>query len=647
MTSPSDRPGRRIGIFLFHDADGIVDDYIVYLLREMMQNLSRLIVMVNGSVDEAGRRKLEAFTTEVHTRPNTGFDIGAWKEALDKHAGFASLIDYDELVLFNDSFFGPLYPFREVFGEMARRGDDFWGLSAHGEARGTGLCPYGNRPRYLQTYFLVFGKQLLASDAFRAFWQGQPVYRHFEELADRFAAVLTRHFANLGFTWSAFTDTTDLEGPPEKNLDPHTFNLFELVSRRRYPVVKRRSFSISRETYLQAGDASDVSRTLDYIRQHYSYDLSLLFAHLVRRADPGYLKDCLGLNLILAVGESESVPPVEADMRTAVVAHLFYPELFTYSLSYLANIPPGCHLFITTDSEEKKACLSRLLLSNPTRKADITVVPPKGRDWAALLLGCRSALLNYDLLCFVHDKKSTQKEFPSVGAAFRDMLWENTLGGTAYIRRVMTAFDDNPHLGLLVPPPPAHGTYFKSGIDYWTVCYEATQALAARLGLPRPIRRDCQPIAVGSVFWCRVDALRPLFAHNWTSNDFPAEPLAHDGTLNHALERILPYVAQSRGFLTGWVMTDRQAALLLTNTQYMFDAARRTLAGTPGVQLATFAAFRRSLGALRRALRVTGLQAVLPFADKGIAYATRHCPQCVRRGYTLFRLHCRRPENVP
>ena len=182
-TSPTRK--KRLGIFLAYDAEGILDEYVFHLLRDLRENLTDLIIMVNGRLTEASRARLQAFTPDLHVRPNTGFDYGAWKEALLQHGGLDRLAGYDELVLCNDSFFGPLYPFAEVFAGMEGRALDFWGLTVHGRVRSMGQCPYGDRPRYLQTYFVVFGKRLISSPAFRAFWEQQPVCQHVYELADR------------------------------------------------------------------------------------------------------------------------------------------------------------------------------------------------------------------------------------------------------------------------------------------------------------------------------------------------------------------------------------------------------------------------------------------------------------------------------
>ena len=48
---------------------------------------------------------------------------------------------------------------------------------------------------------------------------------------------------------------------------------------------------------------------------------------------------------------------------------------------------------------------------------------------------------------------------------------------------------------------------------------------------------------VGTMFWARVEALRPLFNLGLTWQDYPSEPAPRDGTVLHALERLLPFVA--------------------------------------------------------------------------------------------------------
>jgi len=631
-------PPRRLGIFLAYDAEGILDDYIFHLLREIRPSLARLIIMVNGRLTDESLAKLRDSCDDIHLRPNQGFDVGAWREGILTHCGLDHLRHYDELVLFNDSFFGPFRPFPEIFKEMAGRNVDFWGLSVHGEVTGMGLCPYGYRPRYLQTYFLVFGKRMLLDPAFLSFWENLPEFRHFDEVSERFSAVLTRHFADLGYAWAACCDTADLETDREHAVDPHTFHLFEMIAHRRFPVIKRRSFLVSREHYLRWGNGHQLRDALNDVHNLGTYDLNLIFAHLLRKYGAGLLGDCLGLNVILPSGDPPH-SPAPAGRPMLVVAHLSDPTLFPFCSRYLKNVPPEADVIVTTDTPEKRNQLERLLAGEPGRRLTVRQVDPRGRHWSALLSGCRDRLTDYAYLGFVHDGPTLHHRETAVGAPFRDRRWDNMLANEDYVRRIGATFDATPWLGLLVPPTPIHATLFPPGRDPRPAPRpDAIVGLAEKIDLPPRLLRNRPPIAAGSFFWCRTDALNALLAAEWRDEEFPSEPLASDGTLLHALDTILPYAAQARGYLSGWVMTDRHASGEMANLRYMLEETRRALNGTPGVRLTSFDAFRRSLTTLRRLLRLTGLRGPLALLEQAGRLARRRCPRRIRKWVTQLRL---------
>jgi lipopolysaccharide biosynthesis protein len=53
---------------------------------------------------------------------------------------------------------------------------------------------------------------------------------------------------------------------------------------------------------------------------------------------------------------------------------------------------------------------------------------------------------------------------------------------------------------------------------------------------------------IGTMFWARPKALAPLFSLRLQWNDYPEEPVAIDGTVLHALERLLPFTAAHAGY---------------------------------------------------------------------------------------------------
>ena len=576
---------KRLGIFLFFDADGIADDYIAFLLRSIRPCLARLLVVANGKLDDASRAKLAPFADEIFVRPNEGFDVGAWKEALFERVGEGHFGEYDELVLFNDSFFGPFRPFEDIFRDMEGDGADFWGLSVHGAIPGDGSCPYGFRPVYLQTYFLVFRARLFHSPEFAAFWRRQPRYTAFRAVAEGFCAVLTRHFADLGYSWSAYSDTRDLDGPPEKNCDHHTYDLDEMVENRRYPVIKRRSFRVAKPQYLSYGDATTLPRALAFVREHHpGYDLRLVFSHLLRKYQALDLKEALNLDYVLPAGEPVPVAP-HPRPRTLVVAHLVHEERFPLFLPYLANVPAACGLLLLTDTGDKRA---RLLEALRPLRPDAQAVVAEGAPMEAFLLAGRSRLEGCELFAFLHDDLSAGVH-PSVDAATRRLLWDNMLPSAAYVQRVRDLLASTPWLGVLAPPSANHATFFKANLNAWSGGrFKATAALLERLGLSVPLDPSRPPFILGNCFWARTDALSPLLSHGWTAEDFRGNP-----GLLPALELAVPYIAQSRSAASGWVMTADAAAVQVSNLRCMLDLSVRRSIAAFGLRAGDFATYFR------------------------------------------------------
>ena len=73
-------------------------------------------------------------------------------------------------------------------------------------------------------------------------------------------------------------------------------------------------------------------------------------------------------------------------------------------------------------------------------------------------------------------------------------------------------------------------------------------SLANRLGIADLLPKATFNFPVGTMFWARPAALMPLFELGLTWDDYPTEPIANDGSLLHAIERILPFVVEASGF---------------------------------------------------------------------------------------------------
>lgn len=600
---------KRLGIFLFFDADGIADGYVAGLLRSIRPCLSRLIVVANGRLTDASRALLAPFADELVVRPNDGFDTGAWKEALFERVGEEKFAEWDELVLLNDSFFEPFRPFAGIFRDMEGDGADFWGLSVHGPIPGDGTCPYGFRPDYLQTYFLVFRSRLFHSADFAAFWKKQPRYGTFRSVAEGFGAVLTRHFADLGYSWSAYSDTRDLDTVPEKNYDHHTHDLAEMVARRRYPVIKRRSFRVAKAQYLAYGDATTLPDALAAARaMHPEYDFRPMFAHLLRKYSAADLKDALNLDFVLPAGGPPPLPAAPRP-RTLLVACLVRDESLPRTLPRLADLPGDCALKVLTDDGARRERIASALASvRPDAEVVATPALAAGNEMEAFLLAARPFPEGTELVGLVHDTGVFAGVRPCVDDATFRLQWDNMLAGGAYVQRIRDLFASTPWLGVLAPPLANHAEFFRANLNAWSGGkFKPTAALLEKLGVSVPLDPSRPPFILGNAWWARTDALSPLLRRAWTAEDFRG-----GGSLLPALERAVAYAAQSRAYASGWVMTAETAAVQVSNLRSMLDLSARRFTAAFGLQYTDFASFFRAVPSAK-AVALQVLRSVRPW----------------------------------
>ena len=72
----------RLGIFIFYDACGIVDQYVEVLLEGLLTVLNKLVIVINGNITNTSERKLRRYSANIFARENIGFDGGGYKDAL-------------------------------------------------------------------------------------------------------------------------------------------------------------------------------------------------------------------------------------------------------------------------------------------------------------------------------------------------------------------------------------------------------------------------------------------------------------------------------------------------------------------------------------------------------------------------------------
>ncbi|PWG59422.1 rhamnan synthesis F family protein [Bifidobacterium catulorum] len=554
---------KRLGIFCFYDHAGHADGYIEVLLKALRPYLNDLVIVANGKLDGESRAMFGQFTDQITVRENKGLDAAAYQQAM-LALGWDKLESYDEVICFNDTVMGPLYPFSELFDAMEAKNVDFWGITAHPKAK------FGEEsiPAHIQAYWHVYGKRLVSSGAFQQYWESMPVMTDYAEVTRKHEMRFTPYFEQLGFTWVTYIDAEKYAG-----LSPYPllFMPKQIIENDRCPIFKRRSFFVDYGAYFDKTAGQPGSELYDYIREHTDYDVNLIWDTLLRSFNLDDIRQAMHLDYVLP---TKALNPREGEApSSAFIQHVYFMDLLDDTFHYLNSLPESTDLYITSTKDKIPQIRAYADSHGFTHPIEFLPVKNRGRDVSALFVAASGVVLSgkYEVIGFAHDKKSSQvgesghDGTESQGFAYK--LMENTLGSKDYVQNVLTLFVQNPRLGLAAPTPPWHAIYFAHTIpNDWGPNFDGTQKLMHdMLGLDVPMTEAKRTMsAIGSCYWFRVEALKPLFEYGWDYEDFlPEGKMGVDGSISHAIERATGYVAQSQGYYAAWILTDKYAAIEL------------------------------------------------------------------------------------
>jgi ubiquinone/menaquinone biosynthesis C-methylase UbiE/glycosyltransferase involved in cell wall biosynthesis len=232
-----------------------------------------------------------------------------------------------------------------------------------------------------------------------------------------------------------------------------------------------------------------------------------------------------------------------SELRVVLHGHFYYPELIGDFLGKLDCNQSRCDLLLTTDTQQKADALHDATRGYARGEVTIKLVPNRGRDIGALLSGFDDLLSRYDVIGHIHGKRSVfalNSADPHLGERRRDFLWQNLLGGRSPMMDIiLDRFASDDRMGLVF----AEDTHLSD----WDGNLEIAEALANRIGLTEPLPPFFD-FPGGTMFWARGDALRPIFELKLDWYDYPQEPVLEDGTILHAIERMLPFAARHAGY---------------------------------------------------------------------------------------------------
>lgn len=188
---------KSICYFSSFDADGLVDDYVIFHLKAL-KAMGMDVVFISSSPSVADRH-VEALKNHVAAiihRNNIGLDFFSWKIGM---CAFPFVSSTEQVILANDSVYGPLFSLSTVFQKMKEKNLDVWGITD------SWFTTY-----HLQSYFICINITSMTSNILRSFFDNVKIIDDKVKLIVEYEMGLTKSFLSEGLKVGALCDFREI-----------------------------------------------------------------------------------------------------------------------------------------------------------------------------------------------------------------------------------------------------------------------------------------------------------------------------------------------------------------------------------------------------------------------------------------------------
>jgi len=493
---------KRLGIFAFYDTAGIVDQYVSYYLEQMSSILERIIIVSNSPVTEKGKMILHKYSEDIIIRKDIGFDAGAYKDVIVNYLGEHIYKKYDQIVLFNDTVYGPFYDMSKIFAEMGEiEGLDMWGIT---EQSTSGWCHEYMIPPHIQAYFLVFNKKLIMSRDFWEYWDQLQYPQNYDEAVIYFEGGISVFFRKRGYSLSVYCKPERLERKREIQAVNNTLLYCgELIVRYKCPFLKRKAL------IEKMGNNVNALVSMSYLTE-LGYDTTLIWGNLLRRYSILDILETMDLNYII-----DNRLTINIREKTKKIAVIFVGENKDYIEKVIEKIEEmdNVNLFIVSSKKYKDSPKIHFVQCN------------KEKLFEAYFILCAEVWKVYDYVCCINDTQLEKDMLPLECDITSDWIWNNLIYSQGYISAVIQLFETEDSLGILLPYFPLEMEYNEGQILYFDEkTLNEINKYIQLFDLTLANEKNRTPLLGQRSFWCRTSIISNLLHRHgvkefWTENE--------------------------------------------------------------------------------------------------------------------------------
>lgn len=246
---------KRLCLFVVYSQTGKISEYVKFL-GDALEAITEKVI----TIYQCDKLEDNLMLGDSIYRKNIGYDAGAYQDALLNYIGMDTLKEYDELLLVNDSCFGPIFSLEDIFTYMESKNVDFWGMTEH-ESK--------ENPKHVQSYFLLFRNRVITSKVFKKFWDEYQPSDNIYDTVLRFEIGLSQKLIKSGFSYTSYAS----ESGCKRCVNAPLYSDIMLFAKDYgIPFVKRKAINVS--------NYDECKRLFEFIKNDTQYPVNYILDFL-------------------------------------------------------------------------------------------------------------------------------------------------------------------------------------------------------------------------------------------------------------------------------------------------------------------------------------------------------------------------------
>ena len=242
-------------IFAHYDKNNKIENYVIFYLKELKKIAKNIVFVSDCNLNEEEIAKLSNITHHIIAKRHGEYDFGSYKYGY-LYAKENNLLNTEELILANDSCFGPLIPFENIWNEINKKECDFWGINQNDI----------DVDFHIQSFFIVFKENVFKNELFNNFIINIKKQENKDEIIKKYEIGLSKLLLENGFKAQSFCNY-----PSDRKVTQ------DLVFNKIVPLIKKWEILelypkltklICQKIIKRLNSAYDINLIIDYTKKH-------------------------------------------------------------------------------------------------------------------------------------------------------------------------------------------------------------------------------------------------------------------------------------------------------------------------------------------------------------------------------------------